>query len=379
MNKQSVSLVDVAEEKSFEEFLPQKSLAYLKHEGKRLYDLIIIGGGPAGLSAAIYAARERQRVLLIERAFYGGQIALTSEVENYPGVEKISGPELAEIMRSQAENFGCEFLEKEVVKIESFDNSCLKKLSCDDGSEYFCLQLICATGAQPRPAGFDGEEKFKGSGVSYCATCDGKFYTDKEIYVIGGGFAACEESLYLTKFARKLHMIIRRDRFSAPESITQQVLAHPQIEVHFNTRIEALEGESLPSRIILNNTQTQEKEILDKEVGSFGVFVFTGYDPESSLIQDLVELDAYKGAISDKYMATNVAGVYTAGDVRGKQLRQLVTAASDGAIAATSAGKVLSEVKALYPELENIQVQLDHESFVEITEQPQRVKKSSAS
>lgn len=315
----------------------------------KLYDLIIVGGGPAGLSAAIYAAREKSNVLLIEKGFYGGQIALTSEVENYPGVISTSGPELSETMRKQAELFGCSFEVLEVTGITCNDDDPIKLVHTSQGT-FRTLALLMTTGAYPRPAGFEGEETFKGRGVSYCATCDGMFYTNKEVYVIGGGFAACEEAVYLTRFASKVTMLIRRDEFSAPLSIVQQVLDNDKIEVRFETQITKVEGNFAPEKIHFIDTKRNEVYVEEKDPGSFGIFVFTGYIPETTLIREYADCDEQGGVITDKNMATKTAGLYAAGDIRGKSLRQLVTAASDGAIAATAIGRMISDFKYEHPE-----------------------------
>lgn len=317
--------------------------------GQKIYDLIIVGGGPAGLAAAIYAAREKQDVLLIERGFLGGQIAITAEVENYPGIISTTGPELTETMRQQAENFGCEIITANVEELKLDDSNPVKQVVTDSGV-FETLAVIATSGAYPRPAGFEGEETFKGRGVSYCATCDGMFYTNKEVFVIGGGFAACEEAVFLTKFASKVTMIIRRDVFSAPLTISQMVQANPKIEVRFNTKITKVEGDFAPETITFKDTKTGETYTETRDPGSFGIFVFTGYVPETELVKDYADIDEQGGVITDKHMATRTPGLWAAGDIRGKNLRQLVTAASDGAIAATSVGQYLTEFKFNHPE-----------------------------
>lgn len=317
----------------------------------KVHDLIIVGGGPAGLAAAIYAAREKQDVLLMERGFLGGQIAITSEVENYPGVLSTTGPELTETMRQQAENFGCTIITANVEELKFDDNNPVKEVIAD-GETYKTLAVIVTSGAYPRLAGFEGEETFKGRGVSYCATCDGMFYTNKEVFVIGGGFAACEEAVFLTKFASKVTMIIRRDRFSAPLTISQMVEANPKIEVRFNTKITKVEGEFAPEKVTFENTKTDETYVEERQAGTFGIFVFTGYIPETDLVKGFADIDDQGGVVTDKHMATKTQGLWCAGDIRGKNLRQLVTAASDGAIAATSVGRYVSEFKFNHPEFQ---------------------------
>ena len=315
----------------------------------KLYDVIIIGGGTTGLAAGLYAGRDRSETLIIEKGFFGGQISITSEVENYPGVLQTSGPELIETMRQQAENFGCEFVTAEVTEIVASKDELVKTVKTNQG-DFSALSVIVATGANPREAGFENEDKFKGRGVSFCATCDAMFYKDKEVYVIGGGFAACEEAEYLTKFALKVTMIIRRDEFSAPISIANDVLENEKIEVRFNTKITKVEGEMMIEKIHFTNSETQESYVEDFEPGSVGIFVFTGYVPESDIIKGLVELDQGGGAITNDEMETDIPGLYVAGDIRQKRLRQLVTAASDGAIAATMAGKYVNDLKRNHSE-----------------------------
>ena len=310
----------------------------------KLYDVIIIGGGATGLAAGLYAGRDRSETLIIEKGFFGGQISITSEVENYPGILQTSGPELIDVMHKQAENFSCEFVTAEVLEIIASNREIVKTVKTNQG-DFKALSVIVATGANPRSAGFENEDKFKGRGVSFCATCDAMFYKDKEVYVIGGGFAACEEAEYLTKFASKVTMVIRRDEFSAPISIANDVIENEKIEVRFNTKISKVEGEMMIEKIHFTDTKTQESYVESFEPGSVGIFVFTGYIPESKIIESLVELDETGGAITNDEMETDIAGLYVAGDIRQKRLRQLVTAAADGAIAATMAGKYVNELK----------------------------------
>lgn len=318
------------------------------------YDIIIIGGGPAGMAAATYAARDRMKVLVLEKAFYGGQISITNLVENYPGIVSTTGPDLSSALRAQAEGFGASFVNAEVLKIEHDPHHPLspsiKTVVTEDGS-YTCLAVIVATGANPRGAGFDGEETFKGRGVSYCATCDAMFYQGKDVYVVGGGLSACEESVYLANIVKSVTMIVRKDHLRAAAGVAQHVFEHPNISVEFNTKIDRVEGLFGIERIAFSNTVTGEQWVKSVEPGSTGIFVFTGYIPEVDLIRDYVDLDDTGGVITREDMSTKTPGIYAAGDLRSKQLRQLVTATSDGAIAATAAGRMINDIAYQHPEL----------------------------
>ncbi|MDO5044836.1 MAG: FAD-dependent oxidoreductase [Coriobacteriia bacterium] len=309
-----------------------------------LYDIVIIGGGAAGLSAALYAARDKSNVLLIEKGFFGGQISITSEVENYPGVFETSGAGLIDTMRKQAEKFGAKFTVAEVLKIEADPDEIVRIVHTNKGA-IKALSVIVASGANPRSAGFENEEQFKGRGISFCATCDGMFYQDKEVYVIGGGIAASEEAQFLTKYAKKVTMIVRRGELSAPLTIANETVSNEKIEIKFNTKLVKVEGEILPEKFYFENTETHDSYVEEHEAGSVGIFVFVGYTPESDIVKDLVEVDKYGGVITNEEMETKIKGLYVAGDVRQKSLRQLVTAASDGAIAATNAGKYTNALK----------------------------------
>ena len=309
-----------------------------------IYDVIIIGGGPAGLAAALYCARDQAQVLLLEKGFYGGQISITETVENYPGVFSTSGAELTETMRKQAENFGALFETAEVQRIDKGAES-VKEVVTDIGT-FKSYAVIVASGATPRKAGFDGEEMFQGRGVSYCATCDGMFYRDKVVYVIGGGLAALEESIFLTNYVKEVHLIVRRDEFRAPLSVQKQVLANDKIKVHYNSRIKEVTGKFALESLVLEDTKTGEvTEEVTFGPGEVGIFVFVGYTPVTEILKDYADFDDKGGVIVDADNMTKTKGIYAAGDVCTKRLRQLVTAVSDGANAATAADKAVMDHK----------------------------------
>lgn len=305
---------------------------------ENLYDVIIVGGGPAGLTAALYLARTKYRVLVLEKEQFGGQIAITHEVVNYPGIEKVSGKTLTDTMRRQAENFGAEFLLAEATGFDVSDD--IRTVQTSKG-DYRCFGILLATGAHPRTVGFKGEEQHKGRGVAYCATCDGEFFTGKEIFVIGGGYAAAEESVFLTKFARHVTILIRKDDFSCAASVADQAKIHVKITVLTNTIMEEVSGENGLTYARYRNTATGEvTEYKSKE--SFGVFVFAGYAPATEAVKSTVALNEKGYVVTDETLKTSVEGVYAAGDVCVKPLRQVVTATGDGALAATELEKYVA-------------------------------------
>ncbi len=296
-----------------------------------MYDVVIVGGGPAGLSAAIYMARAKYRVLVIEKAKIGGQITITEEVVNYPGVYNTSGAVLTQTMFKQAQTFGAEFEYAEVLDIDTTND--IKKITTTKGV-FETLGVILAVGANPRKIGFEGENIYQGRGVAYCATCDGEFFKNMEVYVIGGGFAAVEEGIFLTKYASTVHIICRGEEFSCAKSVAEKVLNHPKIKTQFNTEVVRVEGENLLNSITLkNNITNEESKITDRN--GIGVFVFAGYAPNTGWLPNSIELkDGY--IVTDDKGKTNIDGIYGAGDVCIKKLRQVVTAVSDGAVCATS-------------------------------------------
>ena len=310
---------------------------------ENLYDVVIIGGGPAGLSAAIYLTRAKYRVLILEKEQFGGQITITHEVVNYPGVGKCSGKDLTDIMYLQAEYFGADFLIAEATGLDLKEDV---KIVHTNRGEFKCIGVLLATGAHPKMVGFKGEAEYRGRGVAYCATCDGEFFTGKEVFVIGGGFAAAEESIFLTKFANHVTILIRREDFSCAEAVAEQARSHEKITVITNTVVEEVKGENGLNYIRYKNRITEKiTEYRAKEGENFGVFVFAGYAPETELVKDIAELNENGYIITDKSQKTSVNGLYAAGDICIKPLRQVVTAASDGALAATELEKYVAKIQ----------------------------------
>ena len=300
---------------------------------EHLYDVVVIGGGPAGLTAALYLARARYRVVVVEQERFGGQITITSEVVNYPGVERTSGAELTKTMRRQAEGFGAEFLLAEVTGLELEGD--VKTVRTSRGA-LSCFGVLLATGAHPRMVGFRGEEQFRGRGVAYCSTCDGEFFTGKDVFVVGGGFAAAEESVFLTKYARHVTILIRGDDFSCAQATADAARNHEKITILTNTVVEEVSGDTALRSIRMRNTKTgQETEHQAADGETFGVFVFAGYEPATELVRGLAELDGQGYILTDRSQKTTLDGLYAAGDVCVKPLRQVVTAVGDGALAAT--------------------------------------------
>jgi thioredoxin reductase (NADPH) len=308
---------------------------------KNLYDVVIVGGGPAGLTAAVYLARAKYRVLVLEKEQFGGQIAITHEVVNYPGIANTSGKALTDTMQQQAEAFGAEFQLAEAI---GFNLSGDIKTVHTNRGDYRCFGVLLATGAHPRTVGFKGEEAHKGHGVAYCATCDGEFFTGKEVFVIGGGYAAAEESVFLTKFARHVTILIRKEDFSCAASVADQAKNNDKITVLTNTVMEEVSGENGLTYARYKNTATAEvTEYRSDE--TFGVFVFAGYAPDTQAVKGVVKLNEQGYIVTDASQQTNVAGVYAAGDVCIKPLRQVVTATSDGALAATELEKYVAAMQ----------------------------------
>lgn len=310
---------------------------------KKLYDMIIIGGGPAGLTAGLYGGRAKLNTLIIEKNTPGGQITVTNEVVNYPGIIETTGTNFGTTLKQQAINFGVEFLQEEVLDMD-FSND-IKVIKTKNG-EYQALSVVIATGATPRKLGFPGEKEYEGRGVAYCATCDGEFFTDMDVFVIGAGFAAAEEAIFLTKFARKVTVIAREPEFTCAKSIADKVLSHPKIEVKFNTEIIEATGDiQLRKAKFINNLTKEITEFNATSGESFGIFVFVGYAPQSKLFEKHVTVDKFGFIPTDEDMMTNIKGVFAAGDIRPKKLRQVVTAVSDGAEAAFSIEKYVAELR----------------------------------
>ena len=305
-------------------------------DNKNLYDVAIIGGGPAGLTAALYLARACYRVIVLEKEKFGGQITITSEVVNYPGIEITDGKTLTEKMRVQAQNFGAEFKLAEVTSI-NMDND-VKEIETTKGKIH-CLGVLLATGAHPRMIGFEGEAEYKGHGVAYCATCDGEFFTGKDIFVIGGGFAAAEESVFLTKYAKHVTILVREDDFTCAKATADETKANKDITVLYNKEVVRVEGDGVLRSITWKDLVSGEETTHKVEDDTFGVFVFAGYEPETSLVKGLAEIDERGYIITDKSQMTTRDGLFAAGDVCIKPLRQVVTAVGDGALAATELEK----------------------------------------
>lgn len=309
----------------------------------KIYDIIIIGAGPAGLAAGLYAGRARMKTLIIEKQKNGGQIVITNEIENYPGcLDEETGPSLIDRMVKQTEKFGVDHVFDTITDCQlEGDVKVLKGLH----DEYQAKAVIIAAGANPVPIGCPGEKELSGKGVSYCATCDAAFFEDFEVYVVGGGDSAVEEAMYLTKFARKVTIIHRRDELRAAKSIQEKAFANDKIDFMWNSVVEEIKGDGLVESMVIKNTKTGELTEVkaDEEDGTFGIFVFIGFKPSSELFKGKVAMDEKGYIITDPDMKTDIPGVFAAGDIREKSLRQVVTAAADGAIAAVQAGKYIEE------------------------------------
>lgn len=302
-----------------------------------LYDVVVIGGGPAGLTAALYLARAKYRVVVVEKENFGGQITITHEVVNYPGVGKTSGKALTETMRKQAEAFGAEFM---LAEVEALDMEGDVKTIKTSRGELKAFGVLLATGAHPRMVGFAGEEDFRGRGVAYCATCDGEFFTGKEVFVVGGGFAAAEESVFLTKYAKHVTVLVRGKDFTCAESVAEHTKNHEKITVLTETEVVDVVGDDALRSIKYRNKTTGEvTEYKAANGDNIGVFVFAGYEPATDLVKNLGVVNEQGYVETDRSMKTAVEGLYAAGDVCVKPLRQVVTAVGDGALAATELEK----------------------------------------
>ena len=308
-------------------------------EQKAKYDIIIIGAGPAGYTAGIYSSRARHNTLLISGILPGGQLMNTTDVENYPGFDQgIMGPDLMLTMRKQTERMGTKIIDDEVISVD-FKNNPLKVSTASNTFE--TNSVIVCTGANPRKIGLDGEQTFAGKGVSYCATCDGAFFKNQEIIVVGGGDSAMEEATFLTKFASTVHIVHRRDAFRASKIMQERVLSNEKIKVHFNCTVEDIQGDQKFQKVVLKNVKNNEKIIL--EAG--GLFVAIGHEPNSKIFENQVELDENGYVVLKNNTETNIPGVFCAGDVHDHKYRQAVTAAGFGCMAAIDADKYLAEQK----------------------------------
>ena len=308
-------------------------------KSKTSYDVIIIGAGPAGYTAGIYCSRARHDTLIISGLLPGGQLMNTTDVENYPGFDEgIMGPDLMLTMRKQAERMNTTIIDDVVVNVD-FRNKPFKVLTGSE--EYEAKAVIVCTGATPRKIGIEGEQTFSGKGVSYCATCDGAFFRNQDIAVVGGGDSCMEEATFLTKFASKVHIIHRRDTFRASKIMQERALNNENIQVHWNSEIEDIKGDQKVQQIVLKDTKTGENKTLDMG----GVFVAIGHEPNTELFKNQLEMDENGYIIQKENTETSVKGVFTAGDVHDHRYRQAVTAAGFGCMSAIDVDKYLSEQK----------------------------------
>ena len=317
-----------------------------------LYDVIVVGGGPAGLTAGLYLARARYRVLILEKDDFGGQITITNEVVNYPGVGRTTGRALTQTMRQQAQDFGAEFLSAEAIGLDVYGD--VKTVHTSRG-DLKAFGILIATGASPRKLGFEGESEYAGRGVAYCATCDGEFFAGKEVLVVGGGFAAAEESVFLTTYASKVTVLVREQDFTCDATVAAAAKNNPKIDVRYQVELQGVTAGQggLREASILNRATGQTETWKPADGGTFGVFVFAGYVPATDLVRGVVELDDHGYVVTHGYLETSVPGVYAAGDLRAKNLRQVVTATADGAIAAVELeryAKRMSEKTGLTPQ-----------------------------
>ena len=350
-----------------------------------LYDVIVVGGGPAGLTAGLYLARARYRVLILEKDDFGGQITITNEVVNYPGVGRTTGRELTQTMRQQAQDFGAEFLSAEAIGLDVHGD--VKTVHTSRG-DLKAFGILIATGASPRKLGFEGESEYAGRGVAYCATCDGEFFTGKEVLVVGGGFAAAEESVFLTTYASKVTVLVREQDFTCDATVAAAAKNNPKIDVRYQVELQGVTAGQggLREATILNRATGQTETWKPADGGTFGVFVFAGYVPATNLVRGVVELDDYGYVVTHGYLETSVPGVYAAGDLRAKNLRQVVTATADGAIAAVELeryAKRMSEKTGLIPQrptscvYEQSTAKTDAASLADTTPAPVPVKRST--
>ena len=308
-----------------------------------IYDVIIIGGGPAGLTAGIYTSRARISTLLIEKLGIGGQASITDKIENYPGfIEGISGPELVRNMEQQAQSFGVKTIFDEVTRVEVSDEGTIKKVFVhDDPEPYQCLSIIVAAGHEQRKLGVPGETEFTGRGVSYCATCDGAFFRDRAVAVVGGGDVAVEEALFLTRFVSKVYIVHRRDRLRATKILQERAAKNDKVALVLDSVLDEISGEGTVNGVKLRNVNTGETSFLSVD----GVFVFIGWNPNFSFLGGLVDKSEAGYIIVDKEMVTSTEGIFACGDCCKKKLRQIVAACGDGATAAFSAQHYVEMIK----------------------------------
>ena len=307
------------------------------NSGSKQYDVVIIGGGPAGLTAGLYTSRARLTTLLIESALYGGQMTTTEMVENYPGFpEGITGGDLSRLMEEQAKRFGMEAVNEEVIEAKLAGE---RKSIQTTGATYLCDAVIICTGTEYRKLGVPGESEFRGKGISYCATCDGAFFKDNEIIVVGGGDSALTEALFLTKFVKGLTIIHRRDALRATKIYQERAMANPKIKFLWNSVVQAIKGDQIVRSVVVKNVKTGEI----KELTAEGVFMFVGLEPRTHFLKGLLQMDDRGYIVTNEDCETSVKGVFAAGDCTKKLLRQIATAVGDGATAAFAAEKYIDE------------------------------------
>lgn len=313
------------------------------------YDAIVIGAGPAGLTAGIYLSRARLNTLILNANTVGGQLVLTHEIANYPGVENISGYQLANIMKKQAKSFGCEIKSNIIIKDVDL-NSEIKSVTLSDGKTYTADGIILTPGGRPRNLGVKGEDDLKGKGISYCATCDGDFFTGKEIIVVGGGNSALEEAVSLTKYATKVTIVHQFDNFQAFEHAVEEAKENPKIRFIMESTIEGFHGDEKLRSVDVKNLQTGEVENIKTD----GVFIFIGYLPNTEFLEGKIRLNQNKEVMVNADMSTNVKGVYAAGDSIAKRYRQVTTAVGDGTVASLALSNYLHEEKTKKRKMEEM-------------------------
>ena len=313
---------------------------------EHIYDLIIVGAGPAGLTAGLYAGRATLDTLILEGNSVGGQVTTTSVVYNYPGVAEVDGTELMNKMQKQVADFGVEIKHAEVAKYDDLTAD-VKTVTDANGQQYQARSIIISGGANPKKVGFPGEEKFRGRGVAYCSTCDGELFTGLQIFVIGGGYAAAEEADYLCRYGKHVTVLVRGDHFTCPPLIASRALDNPKVSVKYNTEVESVSGDDYLTEATLVNNKTGEKTVYHLNDGdqTFGVFIYIGTQPATKNLEGVIKLNQQGYIITDSQRQTNIPGVFAAGDIIEKSLRQIVTATADGAEAATAAEKYIADQK----------------------------------
>ncbi len=307
----------------------------------KIYDLVIIGAGPAGLTASLYATRSMLDAVLLERLSPGGQVATTTEIDNYPGVPNTDGFTLSETMRKQAVDLGAVIELTEVKSLTKDEETGL--FTVEANKTYVSRTVIVATGAKPRLAGFEGETEYTGRGVSYCGNCDAMFYRGKDVYTVGGGNTSIEEALFLANMCQHVTILVRKDHMRAQKALQERAEAHPNIDIRYNTSIVKAEGDKALNKITFKDSVTGELTVEEFPEGSKGIFVFVGHQPVVDLLGDMVEYSDSKAVITDEWMRTKTDGLFVAGDIRECPIRQIITAAADGAVACSAAAAYVGQ------------------------------------